>query len=213
MVKQWINRDQDSLLDDLIQTCHDLQDTSRRAVQGGGAVKVRGAVQASAAQESTAKGYCGPLRWQQSCDQAIAIPRKTLAFRLELNTTSTADFDDVFNVRLHRELPETLIFERITSVLVDGQPSRPTNHSLSRTLDVGFNRIVAGSVVVLTYEVRVRFDAEPSDVLLDDLNINWSWVSRSRKLVAHNKHLQLPAKHADHSAAGSSAAEKSLQPF
>ena len=209
MVTQWINRDQDSLLDDLIRTCNDLQDTSRRAVQ------------TSTKQEPMARGYCGPLRWQHSCDQAIAVPRQTLAFRLELNTTSSADFDDVFHVRLHRELPGILIFERIASVTVNGRPSRPTNHSLSRTFDVGFNRIVAGSVVALTYEVRVRFDAEPSDVLLDDININWSWVSRSRKLVAHSKHTPLPAKHVigsngflstGPSAAEDPATQKSLQP-
>lgn len=198
MAKQWTHNDQDSLLEDLIRTCNDMQDTSRRALQG------------STAHASLATGYCGPLRWQQSCDQTIAVPRQTLRFRLELNTTSSADFDDVFNVRLHRTFSESLIYDHIASVLVDGQPARPTNHSLSRTLDLAFNRIVAGSTVIVTYEARVRFDAEPCSIPLDDVQLQWSWVSRSRKLVAHNKHVPLPSTHVDRAAVSSLAAAKSV---
>lgn len=192
-MKQCLDVSQDSMLNELVDSCNEIQ---------------------SLVYESSGKPVShsqnGPLRWRESCDKMIAVPRDVVQFRVILETTDQADPADVFRVGILRRLPRHLMFDRIESVFVNGEAARPTNHSLHRTLDLDFHQIRSGSVVVITYSVRVDFNAETTRILVGDTQVTWNWVSRGRHLHAQPAHRPQRSK-ATASRAGKNV-EASLKP-
>jgi len=134
----------------------------------------------------------GPLRWRESCDKMIAVARDVLQFRLILETTSQADDEDVFSVSVTRHLPSNLMFHNIESIFIDGEIAKPTNHSLHRRIDLEFAQVRAGSIVVITYQARVDFNAETARVVVGDTDIRWSWMSRTKRYHTDAAHSSIP---------------------
>ncbi|MCM2369331.1 hypothetical protein [Aporhodopirellula aestuarii] len=122
----------------------------------------------------------GPMRWRESCDRRIAVARDVLQFRIILEFDREAEQSDSIQITLNRTLGSNLVFDRLVSTFINGKSAQPTNHSLNRTLDLHFHRVPAESIIAVTYQTRVSFNAETQRVLVGDTNVDWSWVSQSR---------------------------------
>lgn len=179
------------ILDELVASCNDMHST----LHHGSTFPIH-------------HDQSGPLRWRESCDKTIAVARDRLQFRLILDVEQTAGESGVVRAWVNRRLPANLTFDYMQSIFIDGQPAIPTNHSLNRTLALDFQHIAAGSIVVITYQVRVNFNAETTKVIVGDTNVAWSWVSRSGRRVvepSHSRAKRVPAPHRGVGAAASVA--------
>ncbi|KLU07086.1 hypothetical protein RISK_000887 [Rhodopirellula islandica] len=152
----------DLALDKLIESCNTIQ----AAVHESQTIAI-------------SRGEAGPLRWLESCDKKIAIAGDVLQFRITLELPQVEDEDDVVQVALSRSYSPNLMFDQILSTHIDGNPSRPTNHSMHRNLNLHFNTVQSGSTVVVRYQARVDCNADPLLVAVDDLNVRWAYRSRS----------------------------------
>ncbi|MFG0290325.1 MAG: hypothetical protein ACF8CQ_19255 [Rhodopirellula sp. JB044] len=130
----------------------------------------------------------GPLRWRESSDKRIAIPRDTVQFRFIIEVAQEDDRADVVEFTLLRRLSPNLVLDRVVSAYIDGESVQPTNHSLNRTLDVHFHAVPSGSVVVVTYLARVHFAAETSLITAGDTRVRWTYSSRSRQKQPSRTH-------------------------
>lgn len=139
----------------------------------------------------TTSGENGPWRWRESCNQTIIMPCDIPQYELILQTNRIADPSDILRVRIMRKLPTGWTFDRIESILVDGAPCQPTNHSLSRTVDLAFNRIAAGSIIAVRYHLRLAFNAEPTDAAPGQTTLQSAWVQRNRRWIMQRGHQSL----------------------
>ena len=121
------------------------------------------------------------VRWRQSCSQTIALPRDILRFEVSFSTVSLESSDEPLQVQLSQSIAPEMVFHRIESVLIDGQPVSPTNKCLSQTLDLHFNRVASGQKVQIAYFARVRFNAEPFRVRLSELNLQSFGTAQTRE--------------------------------
>lgn len=155
------------------------------------------------------RGEAGPLRWRESCNKKVAIARDILQFRITLEMPQTEDEFDVVQLVLSRNFGPNLMFDQILSTHIDGEPARPTNQSMHRNLDLHFNAVQSGSTIVVQYQTRVDCSAEPLLVAVDDLEVRWSYRSRSTLETTGRAHKASkgisaphgigPAKHLSHS--------------
>ncbi|EMI58212.1 hypothetical protein [Rhodopirellula sallentina] len=130
----------------------------------------------------------GPLRWRESSNKRIAIPRDTVQFRFIVEMAQEDDHADVVEFSLFRRLSPNLILDRVVSAYIDGESVQPTNHSLNRTVDIHFHAVPSGSVIVVTYLARVHFAAETSLITAGDARVRWSYVSRSPRKQPNRTH-------------------------
>lgn len=154
-------RNDEPLLQSIVESCNELHDLSRGA---------------SAKTSSTTQS--GPWQWTESCSHVIAMPRDLITFRLELRSLPQPSFQDQYRTRLFRHLPAGMIYDQMGSIELDGEAIRPTNHSMSRVLDLQFNQLPSDSRLTLIYHVRVHFLAEPMHVSLGGTRLRWSRTSR-----------------------------------
>lgn len=168
-------------LDQLLESCNTIQSS----IHESGTIAI-------------SRGDNGPLRWRESCDKKFAISGDILQFRITLEIPQIADECDVLEMVLSRSYRPNLMFDRILSTRIDGTPVRPTNQSMHRSLDLHFNAVQSGSIVVVAYQVRVDCNAEPSLVAIDDLDVLWSYRSRSKHETlrkAHKASREISAPH------------------
>ncbi len=140
----------------------------------------------------------GPLRWRESCDKIIAVACDVLQFRIIMEMDQIADESDAVRAKLTQVLPANLMFDQIRSVFIDGKPATPTCHAVNRTLELDFHEIRSGSIVVVTYQVRVNFNAETTKVIVGDTRIAWSWVAGDDHRVIDTPRIEavrIPAPH------------------
>lgn len=116
----------------------------------------------------------GPWQWTESCSRVIAMPRDVLTFEVALTSLPSPRMNATYRARLIRHFTPGLIYDQIDRIELDGHPIRPTNGSLSRTLDLQFNQISSGSRLSIVYQARVHFRAEPMRVVLGDTRLRWS---------------------------------------
>jgi len=149
-------------LETLVESCNQLHGLSGSLVE-----PKDGSVQRQGLQRN------GPWQWTESCSHIVALPGNVLTFEMALTSSPSSDHDVSYQTRLIRHFPPSLMYDQIVRLELDGRLIRPTNASLSRTLDLQFNRIPGGSRLSIAYQARVHFRAEPMRVVLGDTRLRW----------------------------------------